>query len=334
MINDDLGNESLATVDNQAVELRDIEIFLTLAEELHFGRAADRLRLTTARVSQSIRKQERFIGAPLFDRTTRSVRLTPLGEQFRIDLKAAYGQVQAAIDAARTTARGTTGTLTLGVFGAQAYELAPITDRFRSRNPGCELLFREVHFSDPFGPLRAGEVDLQTCWLPVREPDLTVGPTVITDPVLLMVSTTNPLATRESVLLEDLGDCVVPRIAGPIPAYWEAAVIPFRTPGGRPISRGPEVATFQEVQAAVAADQAVCVVFAEANRYYQRPGITYLPIRDAPLGRWALIWRTATATPLVRAFAETAAARKPLRRREARPGLVGPGLGPIGEKRG
>ncbi|MFI9009954.1 LysR family transcriptional regulator [Actinosynnema sp. NPDC053489] len=288
------------------MELRDIEIFLVLAEELHFGRAADRLHLTTARVSQSVRKQERLIGAPLFDRTTRTVRLTPLGEQFRTDLKAAYGQVRAAIDAARRTARGTTATLTLGVFGPQAYELAPIIERFRARNPHCELLFREVHFSDPFGALRADQVDLQTCWLPVREPDLTVGPTVLTDPLLLMVATGHPLAARESVVLEDLGDCVVPRLEGSAPAYWETAVLPARTPSGRPVPRGPRVATFQEVQAVVAADQAVCVVFAEASRYYQRPGITYLPIRDAPPGRWALVWRTATVTPLARSFADTA----------------------------
>jgi DNA-binding transcriptional LysR family regulator len=306
LINGDLGNESLAVVDNRSVELRDIEIFLTLAEELHFSRTADRLRLTTARVSQSIRKQERFVGAPLFDRTTRAVQLTPLGDQFRTDLKAAYGQVQAAIDAARATARGTTGTLTLGIFGPHAYELTAVIDRFQARHPGCELRFREIHFSDPFGPLRAGEVDLQTCWLPVQEPDLTVGPTVITDPLLLMVATSHPLAARESVVLEDLGDWILPRIVPAIPRYWEAALLPFHTPSGRPIPRGPRAATFQEVQAAVAANQAVCVVFAEASRYYQRPGIAYLPIDDAPLGRWALIWRTATATPLIRAFADIA----------------------------
>jgi DNA-binding transcriptional LysR family regulator len=288
-----------------SVELRDIEIFLTLAEELHFGRTADRLRLTTARVSQSIRKQERLIGAPLFDRTTRTVRLTPLGEQLHTELKAAYGQLRAAIEAATATARGAT-TLTLGVFGSQTYELVPVIDRFRAGNPHCDLMFREVHFNDPFGALRAGQVDLQTCWLPVREPDLTVGPTVITDPFLLMLASTHPLATRASVLLEDLGDCVVPRIANSVPAYWEGAVLPSHTPSGRPVSRGPEVATFQEVQAVVAANQAVCVVFAEASRYYQRPGIVYLPIQDAPLGRWALIWRTATQSPLVQAFADAA----------------------------
>ena len=59
------------------MELRDIEIFLTLAEELHFGRTAERLRISQARVSQSIKQQERRIGGALFERTSRSVRLTP-----------------------------------------------------------------------------------------------------------------------------------------------------------------------------------------------------------------------------------------------------------------
>jgi DNA-binding transcriptional LysR family regulator len=64
------------------VELREIRTFLVLAEELHFGRTAERLRVTPSRVSQTIRTLERRVGGRLFDRTSRSVRLTPVGEQF------------------------------------------------------------------------------------------------------------------------------------------------------------------------------------------------------------------------------------------------------------
>jgi DNA-binding transcriptional LysR family regulator len=59
------------------MELRDIEIFLALAEELHFGRTAERLHVSQARVSQAIKKQERRIGGTLFERSSRQVRLTP-----------------------------------------------------------------------------------------------------------------------------------------------------------------------------------------------------------------------------------------------------------------
>lgn len=61
------------------LERVEIEVFLTLAEELHFGRAAERLRLSTGRVSQVVRQLERRLGGALFERTSRSVRITPVG---------------------------------------------------------------------------------------------------------------------------------------------------------------------------------------------------------------------------------------------------------------
>jgi hypothetical protein len=67
------------------VEQRDIEIFLTLAEELHFGRTAERLHVSTARVSQTIKKLERGIGTTLFERTSRHVALTPIGRRLDDD---------------------------------------------------------------------------------------------------------------------------------------------------------------------------------------------------------------------------------------------------------
>ncbi|NED58861.1 LysR family transcriptional regulator, partial [Micromonospora aurantiaca] len=81
------------------MELRDIEIFLALAEELHFGRTAERLHISQARVSQAIKKQERRIGAPLFDRTSRRVRITPAGEHLYRELSAGYRQIMDGIEA-------------------------------------------------------------------------------------------------------------------------------------------------------------------------------------------------------------------------------------------
>ncbi|MFI0976413.1 LysR family transcriptional regulator [Streptomyces sp. NPDC021093] len=288
------------------MELRDIEIFLTLVEELHFGRTAERLHVSPARVSQAIKKQERRIGGDLFERDSRNVRLTPLGEQLRDDLGAGYRQIIDGIKAATATAASGFGRLVLGLFGPHAHELAPAIALFRDRYPACDLTFREIHFSDPFGPLRSGDIDLQTCWLPVREPDLTVGPVVLTEPVVLMTAASHPLAGRESVSLEDLGDWAVPEALPPVPEYWEGALNPFHTPSGRPVPRGPKVTTFQETLAVVAAEQAVCVVHGETVRYYERPGISFVPVRDAPPGKWGLIWRSARQDPLVRGFARAA----------------------------
>ena len=96
------------------MELRDMEIFLTLAEELHFGRSAERLHVSPARVSQAIKKQERAIGAQLFERTSRRVRLTPVGELLRQRLKPTYEGIQEAMAEVTTVARRSAGRLTLG----------------------------------------------------------------------------------------------------------------------------------------------------------------------------------------------------------------------------
>lgn len=104
------------------MEQRDIEIFLTLADELHFGRAAERLHVSTARVSQTIKKLERRIGAPLFERTSRRVELTSIGRRLDNELRPAYKQLQDAIDGAVAAGRGFGGTLRVGFIGAPVHQ--------------------------------------------------------------------------------------------------------------------------------------------------------------------------------------------------------------------
>ncbi|RPF37965.1 LysR family transcriptional regulator [Streptomyces sp. TLI_185] len=292
------------------MELRDIEIFLALAEELHFGRTAERLHVTPARVSQSVKKQERRIGAPLFERTTRTVRLTPLGEQLHRDLASGYQQIMEGIHSATTAAGGVCGTLSLGVMGSETLMIGHVLDAFRARYPAVELRYREIQPTTPFDELRAGEVDAALVWLPVDEADLTVGPVTHISPVVLMVSTGHPLAARSSVCLEDLGDCTV--LASPsLPSGMEEAFHPRRTPSGRPIRRGPTASSWHEQMSLVAGGNTVCAVVAEAASFYPWPTIAYLPIRDAPHCHWALVWRTTGHTPVIRALARTAADATP-----------------------
>lgn len=286
------------------MELRDIEIFLTLAEELHFGRTAERLRVTPARVSQSIKKQERRIGAPLFDRSTRVVRLTPLGEQLHQELRAGYQRIIDGIQAATIAAGGLSGVLRLGLMGAQAWMVRDLIERFRDRYPAVELRHCEIQPTAPFEELRAGAVDVAVAWLPVHEPDLTVGPVTHTSDQVLMVAATHPLAGRDSVCLEDLGDCTV-LTPNALPASMETVFNPYLTPSGRPIPRGPVVSSWHEEMTLVAGGKIVSAVVAESGRFYPWPNIAYVPIRDAQPCRWALIWRSTGETSLIRALAET-----------------------------
>ncbi|MFI9508266.1 LysR family transcriptional regulator [Nocardia sp. NPDC052566] len=285
------------------MELRDIEIFLTLAQELHFGRTAQRLHVTQSRVSHAIKKQERHIGAPLFLRTSRTVVLTPIGQQLREDLQRGYQLIEAAVARANATAQGMGHTLVLGLMGALGHVIRAELDAFTAAYSEVSLDVREIHFSDPFGPLRAGEVDVQLMWLPVHEPDLTVGPTVFSEPVWLAVGADHPLASAEQATLEDLGDNTVFGLGPEVPAYWQEAMVPFHTPSGRPIRRGPQVRTFQEILTMIAAGRAITTVQEHCLHYYARPDVTYVPLADAPACTWGFVWRTGTESDLIRAFA-------------------------------
>ncbi|MFI6265222.1 LysR family transcriptional regulator [Micromonospora sp. NPDC051006] len=286
------------------MELRDIEIFLTLAEELHFTRTAERLRVTQARVSQAIKKQERSIGAALFERNNRAVALTPIGRQLVADLQPVYRGLHEGMERARLAARSRTGVLTVGSIAVNLEDFRPLFDAFTRGHPGREVQLRNIDFGDPFGRLRAGEIDVQIVWLPVDEPDLTVGPVVYTEPIVLAVAADHPLAGRASISYNDLADQTV--MGGARPSYWREALVPVRTPDGHVIKIGPTVSTFQEMIPILATGEAVSPVHAHAARYYARPDIAYVPIHDAPPARWVLIWRAGAEAELIREFARAA----------------------------
>lgn len=289
------------------MELRDIEIFLTLAEEMHFGRTAERLHVSQARVSQAIAKQERRIGTTLFERNSRHVKLTPVGRRLREDLQQAYDLIREGLARAEAAGQGTGQTLRLGVFGHASHELRPLLDAFRARYPGSGIQFSEVTGGDPFAALRVGDADAHVLWLPIAEPDLTVGPTVLTSGRVLAVASDHPLAHRGSASLEDLADNHVVDLGPDAPEYWVASMVPIRTPLGRRIPRGPIAHTFHEILTLVAAGYCVHPLGELAARYNSPPGIVFVPIHDAPTLQFALIWPSSADSPTIRALARTAA---------------------------
>jgi DNA-binding transcriptional LysR family regulator len=286
------------------MEFRDVEIFLTLAEELHFGRTAALLHVTPARVSQAIKKQERQIGGALFERTSRSVRLTALGRQLCDDLRPHYQGLRESMLRAQQAARGAGGTLTLGTMGPQGWMLHAIVELFQARHPGAHLVHRDVNPVNPLAPVNSGEVDVAHVWLPVREPGLSVGPVTHRSALVLVIAETHPFAGRDSITQEDFADLTFVAHDSPIPSYMEEVFLPRRTPSGRAIRRGPLIANWDDQLKVVSAGQAVIAAPAEAARFYPWPNLVYLPIRDAPPVAWAIIWRTVDESQLIRAFAE------------------------------
>jgi DNA-binding transcriptional LysR family regulator len=300
------------------VEQRDIEIFLTLAEELHFGRAAERLHISTARVSQSIGKWERRVGVPLFERSSRRVALTPVGHNLQEDIGPAYRQILAGIERAAAAGRETRGLLRVGFFSAAGGQfVAEVADTFRAQYPECEVRIRETHFSDGIEPLlQAGELDMLLSILP-GEPGLTVSPVLFRERCMLAVSARHRLAGRDCVALADVSRETVLTSPPQVQDYWAEVLAPHMPAGSRPAARGPAYATVQEMLALIGVGKGVYPFPEQAISYYQRPDVAFVPIRDAPPFQWVFLWRKGNGTARVRAFTRTA--RETLRARNTPP---------------
>ncbi|PWI41113.1 LysR family transcriptional regulator [Streptomyces sp. ICBB 8177] len=287
------------------MELRDIEIFLTLAEELHFGRTADRLHVSQARVSQAVATQERRLGGALFDRSNRrQVRLTALGRQLAGDLRPAYADLLAGLERARQAARGVTATLRVGLLPFNVSELHGYWREFRSRHPQWDLRILRAPFVDPFASLRAGDLDVLVVWLPVEYPGLTVGPVLLTDSRLLAVCAEDPLALRSRVTAEALADRRH-ATAPAMPDYWEDRYLPFQTPRGRPIERSRTITNSDDLIHLVGTGEIVHVFPSHVTHHWSPAHIRWLPVDDMPPLAYALVWRAEEETGPVRALADT-----------------------------
>ncbi|MFG1909483.1 LysR family transcriptional regulator [Kribbella sp. NPDC048928] len=276
------------------LERYELEMFLTLAEELHFGRTAERTHVSTARVSQTIRKLERRVGAPLFNRTSRRVELTPLGRDLYEDLGPARDQIVAAVERAITSARGITGTLQAGYLtAAGAQLLLQAADVLKTRQPpaGLDVIVREVQLADAVPWLLGGEIQVLLTCFDTEHAILATGPPLITEARMLAVPSTHPLASRHSVSTNDLTNLTVLHTSD-------------RSGAGRSVGEsGPEAASFHELLTLVGAGRGVFPISAHLRRYYMRPDVAYIPFRDAPPVHWRLMWRTDRPTAQVVAYA-------------------------------
>jgi DNA-binding transcriptional LysR family regulator len=286
------------------VELREIKVFLGLAEELHFARTAERFQLTPSRVSQVLRDLEAKLGGELFSRTSRRVSLTPLGERFLADVKPPYDALLATLEQTHSAQRRLEGKLRLGLLAANSGgpHLTMIIETFEQLHPQCEVSVSEVFFSDPLGPLRRGEIDVMATRLPIEQPDLTVGPTLAREPLVLAVADDHELADRQSVSLEDVADYLVAPITDS-PKELIDAVMPRKTPSGRPIRRvSPRPTTPHEVTNLIARGKVVHPTVPSFAEYFGQPGIRYIPIADmAPL-KSGLVWRRGATDRRLREF--------------------------------
>ncbi|MFE5945284.1 LysR family transcriptional regulator [Streptomyces sp. NPDC056480] len=284
-----------------------MEIFLTLAEELHFGRTAERLHVSNALVSQTLKTLERRLGVALFDRTSRRVALTDAGRRFRDDLDPLYQGIREAVDRVMAASGDVTGLLRVGFEGHRAgMVVQAASEVYRARHPGTRVDAREVQLFHQRDLLREGELDLQITLLPVRDPDITVGPIVSSAPLYLITAVGHRLADRESVVLDDLAGETWFSPSEEVPDYVTDYYFPRRTPSGKTIRRSTQRGrTFTELITMVAMGRAVGGGSGnELLHYYARSDVAFIPITDAPAVSHALMWVTGREDSRIRAFCE------------------------------
>ena len=185
--------------------MRHLRYFLVVAEERHFGRAAERLHMAQPPLSQQIRRLEAEVGAELFVRTTRRVDLTAAGTAYLERARAILASVDEAAAEARRIAAGSEGRLVIGCVGSVTYSLLPqLSGRLAAELPGVDFSFRgEMLASEQVDALRARTIDLAFLRPPVSDPSLAVTP-LRHDRLVLAVPANHRFAGRERVAVADL----------------------------------------------------------------------------------------------------------------------------------
>ena len=178
------------------VNLTELRAFLTLADHLHFGRAADQLHLTQPALSKQIQRLEQKVGGTLVVRRYRDVRLTTAGQALVARARPLLRDVEMTMEAAQLAARGRLGTLRIGFGIATILELLPnVLLRFRSAYPDVELRMRDMSTPGQLQALVRGDLDVGFVRLPVDDPRIVARP-ILHERLVLALGPKSPWRSR------------------------------------------------------------------------------------------------------------------------------------------
>lgn len=283
------------------MELRQIEIFLAVADELHFGRAAQRLHLAQPSVSQLLKRLEREIGVRLVDRDSHRVRLTAAGAAFRERARVACAELDRASAAARAAAAGQTGTIRLGFnFPSGRLVVPPLVSRLEQAYPGMALSFAEAGTSQQLSALASGSQDVGFISGPADRPRLTSRP-LIRVPMVALVGAEHRLAGHARVSFADLADerCVIGSRESS-PATYDA-VVNAATGCGHPLRIVDHLDDVGGTLVMVSTAKAVSFATAIRGQQAASSGVVALPFTPpTPHVELHVAWRTEPPNPLVR----------------------------------
>ncbi|NBH02273.1 LysR family transcriptional regulator [Amycolatopsis sp. SID8362] len=276
------------------LETRELEYFIAVADELHFGRAAVRLSIAQPALSKAIRRIEGRLGVPLFVRSSRQVSLTPAGEALREHGRHALNAVSAAVRNARRAddtqadlrlvlKPGGDGGLLSGILAGYAHQ------------PGARRV--DILFSGPADRtdfLRDGRADVGLLYAPFDDLDGLAHETLHTERRVAIVPPGHRLAGQDSVRMSDLEGESLPR--------WKGV------PGGD--GTGPEVADVVQLVDMIKVGRMIGVLPRSLIEPMQ-VGVVCVPVIDAPPSRLVLAWNEHDRRPLVASFVAAALEAKP-----------------------
>jgi DNA-binding transcriptional LysR family regulator len=288
------------------LEQRQLRYFLTVAEELHFGRARAHRPAGVQPADQATRAGAR---RPALERTSRRVQLTEPGRVF-IDLaRGLLDQTNDAIALVRQAGHGREGRLRLAYAnGSDRGVPASVVDRFRAEHPLVELTLSTQYDEESRVQLRAGDIDAVFVWMPLGDFDDLACRRVATEPLMVAVAQRHPLAALDQVTPEQVAaEPLVSFARHWSPGSWDTMIASVFLRHGL-TAKVVEEASQEGMVRGVVAAAGVTIVTASTARQLDVPGVVYRPFVDpAPSVDIGLTWRANDTSPVLKAVVEIAA---------------------------
>lgn len=275
--------------------MRELRYFVTVAEELHFTRAAERLYVSQPALSKQVRALERQLGAELFRRDPQGVALTEAGTALLPHARrvlADWAGGAAAVEAARAARRAT---LVVGMSTSPGRGglLPAIRSRFTAAHPEAVVRLRQMGWEDSTAGLADGTADVAYVWLPLPDAGRYAWTVVAEEPRLVALPDTHPLASRPEVGFADLVAepfLALPPEAGVLRDFW-LALDERRALGAGQARVGAEISGTEETYEALVAGLGICLVATGNAPLITLGGVTTRPVRGLTPSRYALAWR-------------------------------------------
>ncbi len=299
------------------MELRHLRYFRTVAIELHFGRAAEKLHISQPPLSRQIHQLEDILGFKLFNRMkNKTVTLTPAGQAFLIQVDRIFQQLAQAIEIGRKTSRGELGQISIGFVGSATYNILPaILQQFRERYPEVHIELHELTTDRQLIWLREGRIDLGLMRPPIIEPDVR-SEVIFEESLVVALPVNHHLAQMVTIDLAALA--TAPFILFPrqlAPGLYDPIIMLCQAAGFSP-QVVQECIQMQTIVSLVSANLGVSILPASIQEV-QRHGVVYKPIQDFAklslltncLAKISIVWRTNDDSPTMNGLLEVALGR-------------------------